>query len=111
MKYALVGCGRIAINHVKAAMKNQLEFVAVCDIMPEKMEALLEKSGLEKEKSIKRYTDYKKMLEENKIELIGIATESGIHAEIALYCIDYGVNCGLVFRMRMKSSVIPKKKA
>lgn len=93
MKYALVGCGRIAINHVKAAMKNQLEFVAVCDIMPEKMEALLEKSGLEKEKSIKRYTDYKKMLEENKIELIGIATESGIHAEIALYCIDYGVNC------------------
>ena len=32
------------------------------------------------------------MIEENEIELVGIATESGIHAEIALFCIDKGVN-------------------
>ena len=31
MKYALVGCGRIATNHVKAVLNNNLEFVAVCD--------------------------------------------------------------------------------
>ncbi len=93
MKYALIGCGRIAINHVKAVTKNQLEFVAVCDIIPGNMAALLEKNGLENDASIKRYTDYKRMLEENEIELVGIATESGVHAEIALYCIDHGVNC------------------
>ena len=93
MKYALIGCGRIAINHIKAVINNQLEFVAVCDIVTENMTALLEKGGLEKDPSIRRYTDYKKMLEENEIELVGIATESGIHAEIALYCIDHGVNC------------------
>lgn len=28
------------------------------------------------------------MIEENEIELVGIATESGLHAEVALYCID-----------------------
>lgn len=33
------------------------------------------------------------MIEEVQPELVGIATESGIHAEIALYCIDHGVNC------------------
>lgn len=45
MKYALIGCGRISINHIKAAVNNGLEIVAVCDIVPERMEALLEKGG------------------------------------------------------------------
>ena len=40
MKYALIGCGRIAVNHMKAAINNKLEIVAVCDVLPEKMEAL-----------------------------------------------------------------------
>ncbi len=93
MKYALIGCGRIATNHVKAVVNNKLEFAAVCDVVPEQMEALLAKHGLEKDSSIARYTDYKKMIEEVQPELVGIATESGIHAEIALYCIDHGVNC------------------
>lgn len=92
MKYALIGCGRIATNHVKAVLNNNLEFIAVCDILPEQMENLLEKHELAKDKSIKRYTDYRKMIWENKIDLIGIATESGNHAEIALYCIDHGIN-------------------
>ena len=92
MNYALIGCGRIATNHIKAALNNKLNIVAVCDVLPEAMEALLAKHGLENETSIKRYTDYKQMLEENDITLTSIATESGIHAEIALYCIDKGVH-------------------
>jgi UDP-N-acetyl-2-amino-2-deoxyglucuronate dehydrogenase len=92
MKYALIGCGRISTNHVKAVMNNNLEFTAVCDIVPEHMEEVLEKNGLQGNVSIKRYTDYKKMIAENDLELVGIATESGIHAEIALYCIDHGIN-------------------
>ena len=92
MNYALIGCGRIATNHMKAAVNNKLNIVAVCDVKPEAMEALLAKHGLENDASIKRYTDYKQMIEENDIELASIATESGNHAEIALYCIDQGVN-------------------
>ncbi len=93
MKYALIGCGRIAVNHIKAALNNKLELVAVCDIHPEKMEALLAKFELQNDTSIARYTDYKKMLAEHgELELVSIATESGVHAEIALYCIDAGVN-------------------
>ena len=93
MKYALIGCGRIAVNHIKAAVNNHLEIVAVCDVLPEAMETLLAKHGLEKDTSIKRYTDYRQMLAENPyLQLISIATESGIHAQIALDCIDAGVN-------------------
>lgn len=93
MKYALIGCGRIATNHVKAVLNNGLEFAAVCDVDPQQMENLLTKHGLEKDHSIARYTDYRKMVEEVRPELVGIATESGVHAQIALYCIDHGVNC------------------
>lgn len=93
MKYALIGCGRISTNHIKAAVNNKLEIVAVCDIVPAHMESLLEKHELQSDKSIKRYTDYKKMIAENPdIELISIATESGLHAEIALCCIENGIN-------------------
>lgn len=93
MKYALIGCGRIATNHIKAVLNNDLEFVAVCDVEESQMEKLLAKHGLEKDETIQRYTDYKQMITECKPELVAIATESGIHAEIALFCIRQGVNC------------------
>ena len=48
MKYALVGCGRIATNHMKAAINNNLEIAAVCDVLPEKMEELLAKHELQR---------------------------------------------------------------
>ncbi len=91
MRYALIGCGRISTNHMKAAVANGLDIVAVCDILPDKMDAILEKHELT-DKGISKCTDYKKMIEENELDLVSIATESGIHAEIALYCIDKGIN-------------------
>ncbi len=104
MKYALIGCGRIAINHIKAVINNQLELVAVCDVLPNKMEELLSKQGLAENKEIPRYTDYRQMIEEHpEIQLISIATESGSHAEIALYCIDQGIN--LIIEKPMAMSI------
>lgn len=92
MNYALIGCGRIATNHIKAAVNNKLRICAVCDVKPEAMEALLARHGLEHDVSIRRYTDYRRMLEENDIQLAAIATQSGLHAQIALDCIGRGVN-------------------
>ena len=91
MRYALIGCGRIAVNHIKAVVNNKLDMVAVCDIVPENIDILFEKT--EYVGTPRRFTDYKQMIEElPDLELIAIATESGIHAEIALYCIDHGIN-------------------
>ena len=74
MKYALIGCGRIAVNHVKAVLNNHLEFVAACDTELSQIDKLLEKCGVEDAHAIKRYTDYWKMLAENDLELGAIAT-------------------------------------
>ena len=91
MKYALIGCGRIAINHIKAVVNNNLDIVAVCDVVPEHIDILFEKTNFNKQ--VDRYEDYRKMISEHpELELIAIATDSGKHAEIALYCIDKGIN-------------------
>ena len=75
MKYALIGCGRIATNHAKAVLNNQLEFVAACDVDIECIEQLLAKQGFEHDESIAKYTDYKKMIAEHpELELVAIAT-------------------------------------
>lgn len=91
MKYALIGCGRIAVNHVIAARANGLEFVAACDIELSKIDNLLERAKYEDAASIARYKDYRKMISEHpEIELVAIATESGKHAAIAFDCIEAG---------------------
>ncbi|MDO5014389.1 MAG: Gfo/Idh/MocA family oxidoreductase [Clostridia bacterium] len=91
MRYGLIGCGRIAVNHIKAVVANNLYLQAVCDIEPEHIDVLFEKTQFDK--NPKRYTDYREMIDENPdLQLVAIATESGIHAEIALYCINKGIN-------------------
>ena len=93
MDYALIGCGRIAVNHIKAAINNKLRIAAVCDAVPANMEALLSKFNLQDDTGIARYTDHQKLLTEHpEIKLASIATDSGSHARIALDCIDAGVN-------------------
>ena len=42
MKYALIGCGRIAVNHIKAFRNNELELVALCDHSLDHIAVLLE---------------------------------------------------------------------
>ena len=91
MKYALIGCGRIAVNHIKAVVNNNLDMVAVCDLEPDHIDTLLAKTNYTK--AVLRYQSYEKMLEDHpEIRLVAIATDSGVHAEIALYCIDHGLN-------------------
>ena len=47
MKYALIGCGRISSNHIEAAKNNHLEFIAMCDILPEAMRSEERRVGKE----------------------------------------------------------------
>ena len=89
MKYALIGCGRIARNHIKAALANKVEIVGVCDVKKEKAELLLKEFDVP---NIPVYSDYNELILMEKPDLASIATESGLHAEIALQCIDHGVN-------------------
>lgn len=90
LKFAIIGCGRISYKHVEALINNSNEatLAAVCDVIEERAldRAELYKKSLGLTKGPKVYSDYKEMLSEEKLDVITIATESGYHSEIAIYC-------------------------
>ncbi len=89
MKYALIGCGRVAKHHILAARDNNIEIVALCDIDYDKAVAFSVKHGLE---NVPVYKDYKELLKNEEVDFVSIATVSGTHGEIALYCAQNKVN-------------------
>jgi len=94
LKFAIIGCGRISYKHVEALAQNKDEaaLVAVCDVI--EGNAIAKKKDYEKNigsaVNVKVYTDYKEMLEKEQIDVVTIATESGYHPEIAIYCMNKG---------------------
>ena len=92
LRYALIGCGRIAPNHIAAVLNNLdgLDFAAVCDPVPERMEAVLAPAPQALREKVRRYTDYRELLEKERPVLCAIATESGKHAQIGLAVIAAG---------------------
>jgi len=90
LNFAIIGCGRISHNHFAAALENNLNIVAVADILPGAMQEKLAVYDLLDQ--VKQYQDYKEMLENEDLDLISICTESGKHAQIALDCMDHNIN-------------------
>ncbi|MBZ9607789.1 Gfo/Idh/MocA family oxidoreductase [Clostridium estertheticum] len=94
LKIAIIGCGRIAYKHVEAITQNkaEIELVAVCDALEvnatSKRDDYIEAIG--ENSDVKVYIDYKEMLEKADIDMVSIATESGYHPEIAIYCMNSG---------------------
>lgn len=95
LKYALIGCGRISKNHIQTivANKNKILPIACTDIILDRAQNAAAK--MEKYfpgSKIKAYSSFEKMLENERLDIIAIATFSGNHAEIALKALDYDVN-------------------
>ena len=93
-KFAIIGCGRISYKGVEAIINNKEEavLVATCDALEEKAIEKKEEyiKGIGSDCDVKVYTDYKEMLNNEDIDAVYIATESGYHPEIAIYCMDNG---------------------
>lgn len=76
IKFALVGCGRIAYKHAEI-LNGHLKGTklgAVCDKNAEKAKQTGEKYG------VPYYTDYNEMLTKEDVDVVNILTESGNHA-------------------------------
>jgi UDP-N-acetyl-2-amino-2-deoxyglucuronate dehydrogenase len=73
-RVALVGCGRIAGNHVDAIAKVQgLELVATCDEVAERARAIAEPLG------IPWFTSLDEMLRQVPSDIVTVCTPSGLH--------------------------------
>ena len=91
LTYALIGCGRISPNHMEAvtALKDKLTLTALCDLVPENIQKCHNRVR-DTFDNIKEYTDYKAMICEVKPDLVAVATDSGLHEEIGLFCMEQG---------------------
>jgi len=93
LKYAIIGCGRISINHLAAvrSFADSLTLAAVCDIMSENAHAALARAEITDDTPI--YANYKQLLSEVQPDLVAICTDSGSHAEIGLAVLESGAHC------------------
>ena len=94
MKYALIGCGRVAYNHLKAAKENGFEIAAVCDIEPDHIFDLYTRAALTPEEAgaIARYEDWNRLFDCEKPTLVSIALPSGLHAACAKDAVRRGIH-------------------
>jgi len=93
LRYALIGCGRICKNHISAvnSLSDRVMLTALCDLEQCALEKALNMAE-NNVQNVKTYTDYKAMLANEQLDFIAVATDSGKHAQIALDCMDAGVN-------------------
>jgi len=89
-KYGLgvVGAGMIGNWHAEAIkLLPNAELVAVCDQVPEAAEAFASQH------ICSSHTDLKKFLNDDRIDVITVATPSGLHQEIAIAAAQAGKHC------------------
>lgn len=86
LKFALVGCGRIAKRHSDLLANNLIEsakLVAVCDLDEGKAK------GIANKYQIPHYTDMHQMMLSEDIDVIVVLTESGNHAKHVIELAKY----------------------
>ena len=92
LKIGLIGLGGIMRNAHMAGyqrMWNMVEVVAICDILPEKIESFKKQFGMQ---DVPAYTDYKELLCVEGLDYVDICTPNYLHSIIAVDALNKGVN-------------------
>jgi predicted dehydrogenase len=86
LKFAIVGCGRIAERHAEHIIK-QSQLVAVCDPNEERRNLFAQKFGC------KTYISIDELLQhEKKLDLVSICSPNGLHAEHSIKVLKAGIH-------------------
>ena len=79
IRFALIGCGRIAKNHAAPLQEiANAELVAVCDLQSDRAQSAGERYH------VPSYINYHEMLQKESVDVVNILTPSGMHARHAL---------------------------
>lgn len=86
IRFAVVGCGRIAKNNIEALRKHdaEAEIVAVCDIDPAALSAAQAATGA------RGHARYEDLLAQSDADAVVLCTPSGLHADMAIRAADAG---------------------
>ena len=87
LKFAVIGVGIMGSSHVRdIANSENVTLAAICDLDPQRAKATAEAHG------IPAYTDYREMIDKEKLDGVVIATPHYYHTPIAIYAMQHGVN-------------------
>ncbi len=86
--WGIIGTGMIAA-HFRAGIEacDEAELAAVCNRSEEKGKKFAEESG-----GVKYYSDYEKLVEDPDVDIVGITTPSGLHADNVIAAAQAGVH-------------------
>lgn len=87
IKFALLGCGRIAKRHSELLGNSEIDgaqLVAVCDINPNRAKQIGERF------SVPFYLDMHKMMQTSQPDVVVVLTQSGLHAKHVVELAPYG---------------------
>ena len=89
LKVGIIGCGGIANGKHMPALKNLdlCEMVAFCDIIVERAEKAAEEYGAP---GAKVYEDYRKLLEDETIDVVHVCTPNRAHSFITVDALEAG---------------------
>ena len=91
LRAGIVGCGAIANQkHLPSiAETGKVDVVAFCDIVPERAEKTAKDFGT---KDAKVYTEYKKLIEESKLDMLYVLTPNKSHSFITIDALEAGLH-------------------
>ncbi|WP_155767542.1 Gfo/Idh/MocA family protein [Sporosarcina ureilytica] len=86
LKVAVIGCGSIAKNrHLGEFDHNpNVEIVAVCDIVEERVQEVAEQYG------VKAYTNYEDVLKIEEIDAVSVCLPNYLHAPVSIAALEAG---------------------
>jgi predicted dehydrogenase len=135
LRVAIIGCGRVSNHYADLILKkkiNHCNIIAVCDKIKIKAKILSKKIGGNV------YSNYKKMIAKEKLDLILVLTISGSHYQISRYILNHNIHvlcekpltmtpakslelyklskskklmCGVIFQNRFNPAIVFLKKA
>lgn len=83
----IIGCGKIGSKHLSFLSNiNEIKVNAVCDIIRERAEKA------SKNVKTNAYSDYADMIKKENLDLVHICVPNGLHAKIAMDCLNAGKN-------------------
>ncbi len=86
LEFAITGCGRIAQRHAEQ-MKSYGRLKAVCDIIPQKADALAKQYNCNAYYSLDDL-----IVNENSIDVLAVCTPNGLHAEHSILSLNAGMH-------------------
>jgi predicted dehydrogenase len=87
IKFAIVGCGRIAQRHAEhISNTDQCELVACCDIVKDKAQSLADKY------KAKSFYDINELLKDTAIDVVSVCSPNGLHSEHSILALNSGKN-------------------